>query len=95
LLMSDDLSMKALEGALSKRAEQVIAAGSDVVLHCNGQIEEMREVSMASPELKGRALDRFQRALSCISHAEPFDHTHAERLLTSLLQSSGSGSESV
>jgi len=95
LLMSDDLSMKALDGELAARAEQVIAAGSDVVLHCNGAIGEMRQVAMATPELKGAALGRFQHALSCISHAEPFDHAHAEGLLTSLLESSGSASESV
>ncbi len=95
LLMSDDLSMKALDGELARRAELVIAAGSDVVLHCNGDIAEMREVAMATPELEGAALGRFQRALSHISHAEPFDHAQAEGLLTSLLERSGSASESV
>lgn len=95
LLMSDDLSMKALDGALARRAEQVIAAGSDVVLHCNGDIAEMRDVAMVAPELNGPSLKRFQRALSHISHAEPFDHGHAEGLLTNLLDDTGSTSESV
>ena len=95
LLMSDDLSMKALEGTLTTRAEQVISAGSDVVLHCNGQLAEMREVGMVAPELQGAALQRFKRAMSHINHVEPFDHTQAEGLLTSLLESSGSTSESV
>lgn len=95
LLMSDDVSMKALEGSFTTRTEQVIAAGSDVVLHCNGDMAEMRDVAMAAPELKGASLERFQRALSHIGHAEPFDHTFAEGLLTSLLGRTGSASESV
>lgn len=95
LLMSDDLSMKALSGSFAQRTEQVIEAGTDVVLHCNGSLAEMREVAMAAPELKGASLERFQRALAHVNHAEPFDHTHAEALLTSLVEQAGSAPESV
>ena len=63
LLMSDDVSMKALEGTISQRAQMVIDAGSDVILHCNGVMAEMREVAAVAPILSGDALVRFRRCL--------------------------------
>lgn len=62
LLMSDDLTMHALSGSLRARAEAVIAAGSDVALHCNGRLEEMEQVAAGVPALSGEALSRFGRA---------------------------------
>jgi beta-N-acetylhexosaminidase len=44
LLLSDDLSMQALGGSLGQRAARSLAAGCDVALHCNGQLDEMKEV---------------------------------------------------
>ena len=48
LLMSDDLSMNALSGGMRQRAESVIAAGSDIVLHCSGDLREMRSAAAGS-----------------------------------------------
>src|SRR3569833_4129108 len=45
LLMSDDLSMKALDGPLSVRARLSLFAGCDLALHCNGDMDEMRHVA--------------------------------------------------
>lgn len=45
ILISDDLSMKALEGSLDELAEKSYKAGCDLVLHCNGNLEEMKQVS--------------------------------------------------
>ena len=45
LLMSDDISMGALSGSIADRSRAAIAAGCDVVLHCNGEMAEMREVA--------------------------------------------------
>jgi beta-N-acetylhexosaminidase len=45
LLMSDDLSMKALAGSLGERAGGAIAAGCDIALHCNGDLDEMQAVA--------------------------------------------------
>ena len=53
LIMSDDLSMKALKGPFDERAAAVIEAGLDVVLHCNGDLEEARAVASAAPVLAG------------------------------------------
>ena len=44
LLVSDDISMSALSGSIKKRTEDLLEAGNDVVLHCNGNLSEMKEV---------------------------------------------------
>ena len=62
--MSDDLAMKALAGSVTERAAAVIAAGSDVVLACNGGLEETEAVAAVVPSLAGRALLRV-RARPC------------------------------
>jgi beta-N-acetylhexosaminidase len=74
LVMSDDLSMKALEGSFPERAEASLAAGCDVVLHCNGDMGEMRAVLAGTGVLKGKAGRRAAAALARIAKApEPFD----------------------
>lgn len=78
LLMSDDLNMHALSGTLEERARASLAAGCDVALHCNGKMEEMADVAMASPYLEGRALQRFEAALGNLKEPEPFDRAEAE-----------------
>src|SRR5690606_28860700 len=55
LVMSDDLSMKALSGDFAQRAKASLAAGCDVVLHCNGDMAEMRGVIDGTKRLSGRA----------------------------------------
>lgn len=67
LLMSDDLSMKALGGAFEDRARLVLAAGVDVVLHCNGEMGEMEAVAKGVGRLTRPALRRTRAALSLIS----------------------------
>src|SRR6476619_6174012 len=64
LLMSDDVSMNALAGSIAERTRAIIAAGCDMVLHCNGKLDEMREVARETPELSGQALQRAGRALA-------------------------------
>ena len=73
LLMSDDLSMNALSGTLAERARATLAAGCDVVLHCNGTLEQRREVADACPPLAGEAKRRADAALSSRREPEPFD----------------------
>jgi beta-N-acetylhexosaminidase len=84
LLMSDDLSMKALSGPMRGRAEAVIAAGSDIALHCNGDMGEMREAAAGVPPLLGRASERFAAACACASRSEPHDKAEALQLLAAL-----------
>ncbi len=73
LLMSDDISMGALSGSLTERAGAAIAAGCDMVLHCNGQMPEMRAVAAAVPELSGAASLRAAAALAAKRPAAPID----------------------
>jgi beta-N-acetylhexosaminidase len=63
LLMTDDLSMKALGGSFGGRVSGALAAGCDMILHCNGKPEEMVELAGAVPVLAGQALTRAERAL--------------------------------
>lgn len=95
LLMSDDLSMKALAGPIGARAEAVIAAGSDVALHCNGDIAEMVEAAARVPLLAGPALERFSRALARVGHTEPFDPVAAVAQLSHMLAEYAARAESV
>jgi beta-N-acetylhexosaminidase len=74
LLMSDDLSMRALDGGLRDRAEAARAAGCDVVLHCNGDLGEMAQVAAGAGRLSGAAARRAEAALARRPKAvEPFD----------------------
>jgi beta-N-acetylhexosaminidase len=63
LLMSDDLSMKALSEDFEARTSASLAAGCDVVLHCNGQMSEMQAIAKAARPLEGKALRRAEAAL--------------------------------
>jgi len=72
-LMSDDVSMGALSGPIAERVRQSLAAGCDLVLHCNGTLTEMREVAASCPELGGAALQRTARALASRRPPEAID----------------------
>ncbi len=62
LLMSDDLSMKALTGGFDDRARAALEAGCDMVLHCNGDMVEMSNVAKGLKEISDMALQRFAAA---------------------------------
>ncbi len=80
LLMTDDLSMKALGGSFAERTSAALAAGCDVVLHCNGGPEEMAAVAGAAHELTGIAADRASAALASVASApESFDSEDGRR----------------
>ena len=66
LLMSDDLSMKALVGSYEERTEKTLSAGCDLALHCNGKMDEMLSIAAHSSPLDGDALRRAQHALMCL-----------------------------
>ena len=85
LLMSDDLSMKALKGDFGDRVRAVVTAGSDLVLHCNGHLDEMEAIAAAVPGLTGSALERFQTALQVTNKPEPVDILAAEAVIAESL----------
>ena len=85
LLMIDDLSMKALSGTFAEKTKSALAAGCDLVLHCNGEMAEMEEVAAAAGTLKGRALARARAALKMARKPQPFDRRRAEKDLENLV----------
>lgn len=85
LLMTDDLSMKALSGSYAEKTARALAAGCDLVLHCNGEIQEMREVAAAAGVLKGLPLARARAALRARQKPQPFDREQALRDFDALL----------
>jgi beta-N-acetylhexosaminidase len=66
LLMSDDASMHALSGDFTSRAGAILAAGCDIVLHCNGDMDEMAAIAKAIEPLRGQSLIRAKRAVKGI-----------------------------
>jgi beta-N-acetylhexosaminidase len=86
LLMSDDVSMNALAGSIAERTRAIFAAGCDMVLHCNGKLDEMREVAAETPELSGRAMERAKRALASRRPPQAFDRAAARAELDALIK---------
>ncbi|MGJ4939089.1 beta-N-acetylhexosaminidase [Bradyrhizobium sp. HKCCYLS1011] len=89
LLMSDDVSMNALAGSIAERTRAIIAAGCDVVLHCNGKLDEMQAVVAETPELSGIALARADRALAARKPAVALDRAAARAELDALINRLG------
>ena len=85
LLMSDDISMNALSGSIAERSRAALAAGCDVVLHCNGNLEEMVAVAGETPELADETARRADAALAARKAPEEFDTEAARRLFTQMI----------
>ncbi len=85
VLLLDDLSMNALHGTLAARAKAALFAGCDVVLHCNGSLEEMREVAGESKPLDDIHLKRAAAALAHLAPPEEFDIAAGEARLAELM----------
>jgi beta-N-acetylhexosaminidase len=89
LLMSDDVSMNALAGTIAERTRAIANAGCDMILHCNGKLDEMRDVARETPELTGEALERAKRALASRHPPRPFDRQAARAELDALINRIG------
>jgi beta-N-acetylhexosaminidase len=85
LLMSDDISMNALSGGIAERSRAALAAGCDVVLHCNGNLGEMAAVAKEAPEFNGEAARRADAALAARKAPEEFDTEAARKLFTQMI----------
>ncbi|MFD1744227.1 beta-N-acetylhexosaminidase [Rhizobium helianthi] len=75
LLLSDDSSMNALKGTLGERAANIVAGGCDIVLHCNGVMDEMRQVVKQVPALEGMCRERAERAEAAMPTADAGDES--------------------
>jgi beta-N-acetylhexosaminidase len=87
LLMGDDVSMGALSGSIAERARASLKAGCDLVLHCNGKMDEMHEVAAEAPELTGQAAQRAAAALAARKPASAIDLTAARREFAAMMAS--------
>ena len=86
VLVSDDLSMQALGGSLPERARGALAAGCDLVLHCNGDMDEMSGIAAAVGALSDSARSRLDSAEARRRAPGAFDRFGAERRLAALLE---------
>jgi beta-N-acetylhexosaminidase len=88
VLISDDLSMKALSGNLRERAEATLNAGCDLALHCNGRLDEMRELMEGVGEIRSETADRLARAeeMRLETRTNDFDREDVQRQLDGLMR---------
>lgn len=92
LLMSDDISMGALSGSLRERALGALGAGCDVVLHCNGRLDEMHQVAEVAPELLGKARQRAEAALAARRAPLGIDLPEARAKFAAMIEEGGATS---
>jgi beta-N-acetylhexosaminidase len=85
LLMGDDVSMGALSGSIAERARASLQAGCDLVLHCNGKMDEMHQVAAEAPELAGEAAKRAQRVLNARRQPVALDIEAARREFAAMI----------
>lgn len=91
LLMTDDIGMNALSGTPATRAAAALAAGCDVVLHCNGTLAEMHAVADIAGPLTGPAQSRAARALTFRRPPDPVDIEALEADLRALHAGTANG----
>lgn len=89
LLMTDDIAMQALSGSIAERSAAAIAAGCDLVLHCNGDLAERVAVAQAAGRMPAQTLARAAAALSRRRPPEPVDIAALETELSGLLDGNG------
>ena len=85
LLISDDLSMEALQGSLGSRAAAARRAGCDIVLHCNGVMGEMQQVVAECAPLSPDCDRRVQAARARLVRT-PAPQDMVQRLATLLAE---------
>ena len=86
LLLSDDLSMQALEGPLERRARQCRIAGCDIALHCNGVMEEMIQVVDGAGQMNDAGLKRVEAGRAMLGTLDDFDREAARARVAALLE---------
>ncbi len=85
LIMTDDISMKALKGSLSELSHASLEAGCDVILHCNGTLDERTEVAEASGTMSEIAQQRAERALNARKTPQEVDIAATEAKLEAFI----------
>jgi beta-N-acetylhexosaminidase len=85
-LMTDDIAMGALSGSISERSRAAFVAGCDLILHCNGNLQQMQQVAASSPVLDGAAAERAAAALRAGAKPEPLDLAAARAQFAGMME---------
>ncbi len=83
LLITDDLSMNALQGSIAERADAALQAGCDIILHCNGNIAEMEEAANVAYDLTPTLAERLVR-LYHFDQAQPLSSAQCQLISAEL-----------
>ena len=67
ILITDDLSMKALNYSLEENVKKSFIAGCNLALHCNGNLKEMLIVAKNSPKIDNFILKKTSQLIDIIS----------------------------
>jgi beta-N-acetylhexosaminidase len=85
-LMTDDIAMGALSGTIAERTRAALAAGCDLILHCNGNLQQMQQVAANTPVLGGAPAGRAERALRARAQPAPIDLAAARSEFSHMLE---------
>ncbi|WP_374631976.1 beta-N-acetylhexosaminidase [Ferrovibrio sp.] len=95
VLISDDLTMKALAGDVVSRGQAALAAGCDLALHCSGAFDEMQSLLQALPAMDAQAAARVAKAAARKPAApkalSAADRTRLDQLLNQNLPRAAAG----
>ncbi len=85
-LISDDITMGALRGGVGERVEAILEAGCDAVLHCDGNLADMREAAAAATPLDAASVARLARAADRLGAEENIDFRRIDREVDTLIE---------
>lgn len=73
VLMSDDLGMGALSGSMGERTVAAQAGGCDLILHCGGDMVEMRDVANHLTPMSEKTVQRMAAAFALLAPPRVID----------------------
>ncbi len=85
LVMTDDITMKALSGSYTDIAKASLAAGCDIVLLCNASLKDRKAVAEVAGQLCATGQARAEAALNMRKSPAPLDIEAVEAELSVLM----------
>jgi beta-N-acetylhexosaminidase len=85
LIMTDDIGMKALSGTIPQIAQGALAAGCDVILHCNAPLKDRIACANAAGPMTAAAQTRANAALAARRKPDDIDIVELNAELEALL----------